>query len=320
MNQKQVAALLIAGMILTASAATIAILWRDSCNLSERQIPADQPAQSGELDASTAKPKSTSKAPSLPDTEQDVPAESTGPPDPTGGIAQLVTELQSIDRQVAYNAATELGNMGPEAIAAIPALVELATFDEKGTYRVYPGLAAIEAIPRISAESAVAYLIRALQEPSKRYWAAHLLGGFGDVARPAVLPLVDALRAVTEAQTEDERSASAAAAAALATIRPHGLSTLIGEMGHDDSEVRKLAVWATPRGSDGKPVVEELGSRLSDPDRAVRRLAAIALADIGADASDALPFIEMAMQEERDGFVLSELRRALENIQKSSDP
>lgn len=317
MNNKRVAALLIAGMILTASAATTAILWRDSRNLSERQNPAGQRAQSGELEASTATPNSTSKARSLSDTEQDAPAESTGLSDPTGGVAQLVIELQSVDRQVAYNAATELGNMGPEAIAAIPALVELATFDERGTYRVYPGLAAKEAIRSISAKTAVPYLIRALQEPSKRYWAAHLLGGFGDVARPAVLPLVEALRAVTEAQTEDERSASAQAAAALAAIRPHGLSALIGEMGHDDTEVRKLAIWASPRGSDGRPAVHTLALRLSDPEGGVRRLAAIALADIGADARDALPFIEMAMQEERDGFVLSELRRVLENIQKN---
>lgn len=240
-------------------------------------------------------------------------------PEPSGRVGDLVAQLQSDDRQVAFGAATELGNMGPDAIAAIPALVDLATFDEAGSYRVYPGLAAGEALAKISPKAAVPYLVKALRQPHRRYWAARILGEFGSTARPAVSALVDALRTVKSAQTDDERNASAQAAAALANIRPEGLSALISQMGHDNAEVRTLAVWATPRGPDGRPAVEVLAWRLSDADNDIRRLAAIALGDIGPQANAALPFLRMAIEKERDLIVRFSMLGALESIEGTGD-
>lgn len=259
-------------------------------------------------------PDPTTKGNRSPETD-----ESNTLPKPTGRVAELVESLQSTDRQVAFDAATELGEMRSDALAAIPALVDLATFDEKGSHRVHPTLAAGEAIPKIDTEAAVPYLTESLKLPNKRYWAARILGEFGRSAKPAISALVDALRAVTSAQTEDERDGSAQAAAALAKIGPHGLSALISEMGHNDKEVRKLAVWATPRGANGKPAVNVLAQRLSDGDSDIRSLAANALADIGPDATDALPFIKIALDKERSGFTVFALQRALASINKNSN-
>jgi len=266
-------------------------------------------------DSNTAEsPDSTTKGNDSTKTE-----ESEKLPKPTGRVARLVEQLQNSDRQVAFDAATELGEMGSDAIAAIPALVDLATFDEKGSHRIHPTLAAGEALPKINAEAAVPYLVKSLKLREKRYSAARILGEFGPTARPAIPALVDAMRAVTTAQTEDERSASAQAAAALAKIRPHGLSALVSEMGHNDTAVRKLAVWATPRGADGKPAVNVLAQRLSDSDSEIRSLAANALADIGPGATDALPFIKMALDKERSGLVVFALQRALDSVTNNSN-
>lgn len=235
-------------------------------------------------------------------------------PMPTGRVARLIEQLESSDRQAAFDAATELGNMGSDAIAAIPALVDLATFDEKGSHRIHPTLAAGEALSKISIQAAVPHLIESLELHNKRYWASKILGEFGADARPAVPALVDAVRAVARAQTEDEQSASAQAAAALARIRPQGLSALVSEMGHKDVAVRKLAVWATPRGADGKPAVNALAQRLSDDDSEIRTLAANALADIGPDAREALPFIKMALNKERNEFAVLALKGAMDSV------
>ena len=245
--------------------------------------------------------------------------ESTTLPKPAGHVAELVKLLESTDRQVAFDAATELGEMGPDAIAAIPALVDLATFDAKGSYTVHPTLAAGKALPKINAEAALPYLTKALALPNRRYWAANVLGNFGRTAEPAIPALVDALRAVTSAQTEDESAASAQAAAALVKIGPRGFSALISEMGHYNKEVRKVAILVTPRGADGKPAVNQLAGCLSDDDSDVRRLAACALADIGPDATDALPFLEFALERERIVLVASAMRDALDRISEGSD-
>jgi len=193
--------------------------------------------------------------------------------------------------------------------------VELATFDEKGSHKVHPTLAAGEALSKISADASVPLLIEALKEPRKRFWAAQILGGLGDTATEAIPELVEAVREVATAVTDDERNASAQAANALANIRPKGLSALISEMGHDHPEVRCLAIQFVPDGSDGKPAVEALARRLADTQDDVRRLAAIALKDIGPDAEAAILFLEIARKKERKGFVLFSIENALKSIQ-----
>ncbi len=238
-------------------------------------------------------------------------------PKPSGHIAELVADLRSNDRQIAFGAATELGNLGPNAVAAIPALVDLATFDDKGSHRISPGLAAIEALSKISEEKSVPYLIKALEQPRKRYWAARILGDFGENARPAVSALVEALRAVTTSQNADEEDASAQAAAALMKIRPEGLSALISEMEHNSPEVRKLAVWATALFSctDAKPAVATLARCLSDQDPDIRRLAANSLDNIGSDAEEALFDLRWAIERERNAFTLHAMECAVKSIQ-----
>lgn len=235
--------------------------------------------------------------------------------EPTGRIAELVMLLKSDNRQTAFDAATELGNMGSSATSAIPALVDIGTFNEQGTYKRYPSLAAGKALSKIKPEAAVPYLAKALQAPEKRYWAARILGEFGAIAEPAIPGLVDAIRTVIVAQTSDERDASAQAAAALAKIRPRGLSALIGEMGHDNSKVRYLAVWATPRGIDGKPAIETLAETLSDVDPDIRTLAAHALADIGPEAKHVLTIIRLSLDKERNPRVVGALLQAIDSIE-----
>jgi HEAT repeat protein len=239
-------------------------------------------------------------------------------PKAEGKIASLIKSLHDTDRQVAFDAAMALGEIGTDAVSAIPDLVDLATFDEQGSYRVHPSLAAGEAIHKINPKAAIPYLVESLEQPEKRYWAARILGEMGPTATASVPSLVRALREVVFSQTDDERSGCAQAAVALAEIRPRGLSALIREMTHENREVRNLAVWATPRGPGGKPAVNALALRLTDEDVEIRRMAAIALGDIGPDAADAIPHIEFALKRERDGMVVFDLQRALQAINASN--
>ena len=276
------------------------------------------------LPASTSTPQGSTSTPAASPSPSPVGATATPDflnplPPPTGAVAVLVAKLRSANRQVAFDAATELGNMEPKAVAAIPALVDLATFDEAGAHAVHPTLAAGEALPKISAQLAVPHLIEAVKQPHKRYWAAKILGGFGEAARPAIPALVDALRAVATAQTGNEYDACVPAGFALAAIPPDGLSALIHEMGHRNVEVRKLAIQCVPEGSGGKPAVQELERRLSDSEPEVRAMAAGKLARIGPDAKDAIGFLERAIRRETGGSALSSMRMALESIQRTED-
>lgn len=241
-------------------------------------------------------------------------------PAPTGRVADLVRELGSSDRQTAADAATTLGEMGRDVVAAIPALVDLATFDEPGSYGVFPGLRAADALKKIDVAMTVPRLADCLSDPSKRYWAARILGEIGQPAEPAIPQLVEALRAIRVAQTADERQASASAAAALAQIRPRGLGALVSEMGHDDPNVRRIAVWATPRGDDGIPAIDELTRCLEDDDPEVRALAAHALADIGAEAKRVLPLMADALKHEQIPLVRMNLGIAMDRLTKCPNP
>ena len=238
--------------------------------------------------------------------------------EPTGRVAVLVSQLNSKDREVVFDAAEELGSMGVSARAAIPALVDLATFNEHGSFRIHPGLAAKDALEKIDKQLAVKYLIEATTKSEKRYWACRILGEYGDDAVPAIPSLVEALRAVEHAKSSEERSGSEQAAAALAKIRPKGLSALISEMSSYNKEVRHLAVLAIPRGSAGKPAVERLTDRLADDDSGIRKIASFALQDIAADAEYALPLLKHHYQREQNPSVKIAMGTAYLKISESA--
>lgn len=238
-------------------------------------------------------------------------------PSPSGRIAELVELLQSSDRQVAYDAARELGAIGSKAKSAIPALIKLATSHEEGSYRVHPSLQAQKALASIDTDLAVQGLIESLIDPNQRFWAARILGDWGSVSMPAIPGLVEALRGVTRAQSQDQIDASAQAAASLGRIGPEGISALISEMSHQDPRVRELAIWATPRGEAGIPAIGTLSKCLSDDDADVRQLAALAIADIGPAASVAESKINRALETEKVGQVRYALRSALEAIKQA---
>ncbi len=236
--------------------------------------------------------------------------------EPTGRVKELVEILRGNDRAAAYDAAIRLGEMKQEAVAAVPALVDVATLDDPGFHNRHPGLEAGKALTKISPEKAVPLIAEILSNPERRFWAAYWLREWGKTSDPAVPALVRAVRDLPNAATENERHACNQAAVALAAIRPRGLLVLINELTHDNPEVRSLAAWAIPRDEAGKIAVPELSRLLSDKNSKVRAQAATTLGNIGPHAKDALQFLKMRLEIEQDRQVRGTILVAIKWIEK----
>jgi HEAT repeat protein len=88
-----------------------------------------------------------------------------------------------------------LGDCGPAAISAVPALVRRLK-DEEGDVRVAAALALLKIAPEQQAPSSLAALLAELKNPDLliRILAADALGGLGTRARDAVPALTNVLR------------------------------------------------------------------------------------------------------------------------------
>jgi HEAT repeat protein len=121
---------------------------------------------------------------------------------------QAVTALIDLlkndpEREARRSAAASLGNFGPAARAAIPALHSALKGDAKGGWWV-----AADALGKIGGAEVVPVLIEALAHPDDdiRFTSMKALGNLGVVARPAV-------KALQKASQEDPRPNNRAAAA-----------------------------------------------------------------------------------------------------------
>lgn len=249
-------------------------------------------------------------------------AVATGKWERAGAVgAAAVAPLVAALRHGAPEAAERLGLLGDPA--AVEPLIEAL-----GSPRSAVRRAAAEALWRMPDRRAVAPLVGLLDDPDDgvRDTAAAALGAVGDpsVVDPLLAALARDVRGAARAlgQLGDPRAVEPLVTALAATrwvadAAEQGLVALgeqaapaIGRMvDHPDAVVRARAVealWqiADPRSQDA------LLSALSDPETGVRRLAALGLTAVAADAG-ALEQVVAAIGEEKEEQVRSQLALAV---------
>jgi len=191
-------------------------------------------------------------------------------------LAPLVEALRSHDPYVRGFAAWSLGELGPAARETVPALVEALRLDEGEGSAVARALAKLGPV---AAEAAPA-LLEQLRSPEarRRFTAAEALGRIGPAARSAVPSLISSLR------DEDDRVRSSAAQA-LGRMGPEARAAVPALMVvlRTDEDARSRALSARALGQIGpaaRDAVATLNAAAGDPDPALRREVAKALARI----------------------------------------
>ena len=242
-------------------------------------------------------------------------------------VQTLIRQLEDSNPGVCGPAAYELGQIGPAAVAAAPALIE--TFTHKDGY--VRGSAA-EALRKIGLV-AVPALIEALKNKhlGVRGGAAYVLGQIGPEARAAVPALIQTLE-------DTDEYVRGTAADALAKIGPVAVKELIavlhdtnpsvhvrggaayvlGQIGpeaeaaipalievlkdqHGHVYVRSVAADAIGRIRLGaESAIPELTKALHDPNGEVRSGAAYALSEIGPEARAAIPTLIEALNAQHE--------------------
>ncbi len=197
--------------------------------------------------------------------------------------AQWAAKLQDEDKQVRRRAAYALGQIGPDATAAVPALAVAAddTQLEVGWY-------ALDALGRIgpAAKTAVPDIVR-IVEKSQKYPVLRLNGirALGKIGRSAgeAAPMLE--RFLTDA----DRQLAVAAALSLWQIdgREAAVSALAAELSSQDPDVGLAAAMALVEiGPGAEPASRALIRALGHPNADVRRAAGRALSRIGTSQAE----------------------------------
>jgi HEAT repeat protein len=203
------------------------------------------------------------------------------------GVAELVRDLGGDDVRRRLEAAQALGRLGAEARPAVPILLQ--TLTDKNEELRKEALASLQRIGPPEAKD-VRLLVPVLRDAGfaagQRY-ALESLSKLGASAEPAVAALADTLK-----DPSDEVRIKSAEL--LGTIGPPARAAawdaLVALLSDADATVRATAAAALPKlGSPGRGEVGTLTKLLTDSREASRRYALTALADIGADAADAVP-------------------------------
>jgi HEAT repeat protein len=225
-------------------------------------------------------------------------------------ITRLTQDLASSDKATCLQAADALGDLGSRAKAAVPALLEaLKSEDPEVRWHVCRALGTIGGDSEAAA-NALAQLLKD-EEPSVRAYAAFALGRMGEAA----MPVVDA---VLEASFDPEPLVRRAAGRAARSIDPPPEKTLpiilkILEEGDPAIIMPALSTLA----EEGKEVVPRLRNALKHEKACY--WACIVLAEIGADAAEAVPELQ-AVLEHPDPDVHMQALLALGEIGPASAP
>jgi HEAT repeat protein len=224
-------------------------------------------------------------------------------------VPVLIAGLASADPRVRMAVAELLGRVGPDAGAAVPALLRVLTepFDEEGTASegekanlAWAAALALGGIaPRSASTEMVSTALTELARSGHRVRqapAAWALSDFGPAAAPAIPILIQMVR---------EASANHAAASAVPSE---------GHATREESAARTLGLIAP-----GTPAADEVVSALVaalDSDRASTRVATIeALKRFGPKAAIALPKIR-ALRDDPDFHVKRVVEPALRAIEE----
>jgi HEAT repeat protein len=216
-------------------------------------------------------------------------------PDARAAVSTLMKTLKDPDDTVRKNSAEALEQIGSLTQSHLGALIEVLTSDSNGEVR----LAVVSVIKRMGTEgeTAVPALIKVLEdkEAAVRQKAATTLGTLGPVAKTAVAPLAKALK-------DENSGVRAEAAFALSKMGSEALPALeqLGEALKDIQEVRLNALAAIEAlGSDAKSLMPLLIKTLVEKDKETRLKAIAAVGAIGPDAKDAIPNL-ISLLESKD--------------------
>ena len=215
------------------------------------------------------------------------------------GVAVLTDALKDPDEEVRCIASKLLGDVGPAARSAAPALVEVLK-DKSPAVRLAAGdaLGKIDPTNRAAVAPLLALLkgeglgpVLTYKDIDDRFATAKALGRFG----PSVVPsLVEALGSTDE-------WTRAAALCALGDAGPGARSTvavLVKHLGDKDWEVRRCAVLVlASSGAAAAEAVGPLTAVLGDDNSEVRAGAALALGRIGPPAKGAVAALIAVLKE-----------------------
>ena len=219
-------------------------------------------------------------------------------------VERLIRELQDSDSDIRSIAAVTLGEIGPEAKDAIPALIQLLQDqDAEGFARANAALA----LGQIGegAKDAMSVLIQALRDQDK-YVRRDAAGALEEIGTPrAIKAAKDRHRMVVTLGwigSEDE------------------IPALIQALQNEDKDVRVNAAWTLgQRVESAVDAVPILIRALRDQDEWVRYHAALALGEIGEGASNAVPALMHALRDQ-DKYVRRYAVGALGKIGKGAVP
>ena len=223
------------------------------------------------------------------------------------------------DRQVCYQAALALGEIGPAAADAVPALIGIfAAANERiaGTQDADKSPQADNerrlqmeiafALGKIgpAAVASVPLLIDAI-EKQPRDWsvsaAAEALGGIGPAANSAVPTLIRALedrRFPGDPRFSQVRMRAAVALGKIGSSDELAVSALITAVFDEDFQLRHAAVEALGKlKAPGDHTISALSKALQDETHIVRLAAANSLTNCGAGARDALPALRRNIRD-----------------------
>lgn len=245
------------------------------------------------------------------------PAQQPGQSPP--GVERLIQQLTIGSSEERLNAAEELGNMGPFARRAVPALA--ATLTSKDPALKYEVLVALSSVGPLAAEAAESVAAQLDSELLPiRVTVLDTLRRIGTIPESAVPQIetlagdanqavvVAAVRCLITLEREDStvvtasvpalisslsnerRSVRNAAASALVEIGSSVVPALATAFASDQPVVRLKACEVARRlGVDASPLIPNLIDRLQDEDELVVRSAATALGSVRSDAHVVLP-------------------------------
>lgn len=237
------------------------------------------------------------------------------PPHAGFALIRLIEDLSDENPEARIVAAMTIRELGATAELAVPLLVK-ALEDPLVPMRrsaagalggIGPGAAA--AVPALTAS---------LADPHRfvRSWAAMALVEIGPASRPATDALIDLLR--TDVENLRARSWAASALPVIGADPERAVPALIQALANDESEeVRAVAALSLEKyATDAARLDATKGliDALSDPVSMVRRNAACALPEMGADAAlGASALLALALQDE-DAMVRACAARAHSEI------
>ncbi|MCX6379253.1 MAG: HEAT repeat domain-containing protein [Armatimonadetes bacterium] len=185
-------------------------------------------------------------------------------------------------------------NPTPRAIHSVESLVQ--TLEESTSLEAR--VSAINALATLgnSAEAAIPTLLNALS--GEEYLRQNALYALAAIGEPAILPLIERLKACSENRWTESANAMENESYALSAIGASAVPALIGLLSHENEWVQINALFAL--GEIGKPARSafwDVCAKLRSPAHPVVRTALDALGQIGGEEEEVLPELRRLFTE-----------------------